>query len=701
MRFATWLVTLLFIAPNYGPAADLSLRGLHDALFSSFLPAQEIHNDPSLEQMLAAASDRIWLTSADVPAFVQMLRAFRDLRTMGEVCGIRPYLDHGGGTFSDLAPDQRQRVLFLLQTCSSNDFRQLVMNARNFYIAATYGMLQQKLAGVDLNVYAPPSFIERQQPRLAPSRLRYAPGSKEISRSDGAVDYLIVGSGPAGSVLAHELRRGGKRVLLVERGSFVVPGSMDTREISGLIDKRSSTDGGILIQNGMAVGGGTQVNIDLCFAPTLPSVQNKIESWRQEGRIGQLDFTKQEIAAAYQWVKTSLGTRAVNESEMNANNRVLWEGAERAGLHPKLYELNTFAPGLSPYPTTDKRSAETQLLMPALQDSDNPLSLLPDADVRRVLFEGDGPTKKAVGVEVQLRQPLAEAGIVRDINGLGIPPGTTIRVRARTVVLCAGALGSPAILLRSGIENDQIGRGVVLHVSMPIIGQFDRTIDAYRGTRASVFLDSALISEGYALESMSAEPVYAALMSPGPSLHVLDMVKSYRHLAGFGVMLIDSPSPLNRLTLDARQEPVIAYALSPADKVRFRKGIVQAIRVMFLAGAKQVYLPTTENVLGQNPQESSELHALILDDIRQAEPAGNGLDFVPNRTILTSAHMQSTDKMGQNAGDSVISTDFHVWGTERLYVVDASIFPTSIGANPMQSVYTFAKIFADRMVRVQ
>ena len=59
--------------------------------------------------------------------------------------------------------------------------------------------------------------------------------------------------------------------------------------------------------------------------------------------------------------------------------------------------------------------------------------------------------------------------------------------------------------------------------------------------------------------------------------------------------------------------------------------------------------------------------------------------------------MQSTDKMGSGSSNSVVSRDFRVWGTEGLYVVDGSIFPTSIGANPMQSIYTFAKIFADRL----
>ena len=87
----------------------------------------------------------------------------------------------------------------------------------------------------------------------------------------------------------------------------------------------------------------------------------------------------------------------------------------------------------------------------------------------------------------------------------------------------------------------------------------------------------------------------------------------------------------------------------------------------------------------------------MLTNIQQANLVEKNLRFIPNRTIITSAHMQSTDKMGASPSDSVVGQDFHVWGTENLYVVDGSIFPTSIGANPMQSIYTFAKIFADHM----
>jgi hypothetical protein len=161
---------------------------------------------------------------------------------------------------------------------------------------------------------------------------------------DGEIDYLVVGAGPAGSVLAHELRRGGKHVVLVERGSFTVPGAMETRLIDELKESngaRTSADGSIFIKNGMAVGGGSLVNVDLSFAPTLPTVQFKINQWRSAGRIGADDFTNADLAKAYEWVKAAIGTRVLSESEINTNNRKLWDGALLSKLHPKLYDLNT------------------------------------------------------------------------------------------------------------------------------------------------------------------------------------------------------------------------------------------------------------------------------------------------------------------------------------------------------------------------
>jgi len=713
-----WLALILAAcacAQTPAPPAPDPLHAVHDALFAAFIPVDPSQVDPSpadsdaqpratsvpasLIPQLLAARDALWTSASPSPYFRQLLAPFQDLRTFGSACGLAAYLHADGpAPFAALTLPQREHVLFLLATCDQNPPRQIAMSLRNFYIAKTYTPLQEQLAGIELNRDAPHDWIQQHRPHLPPTRLLYNSATHSMLSTDNRpFDFVIVGSGPAGSVLAHQLRRHGDHVLLIERGSFLVPGALQTRISDDLLDVRTSTDGGVIIHNGMTVGGGSQVNVDLCFAPTSPAVTAKIESWRADGRIGPNDFTLAQLTSAYAWVRKAIGTRTLSESEINTNNRVLWDGARTEGLHPSLYDLNTYPPGQSPYPVTDKRSSESELLLAALTDAANPLSLLPDADVRRVLFDRSGAKSKAIGVEILTRAPFAADGVIADPNRLNIPAGTTLTIRARTVILSAGALGSPTILLRSGVPNPLIGRGVVLHPSMPILGKFDRTIDALNGTEASVYVGDHLIDRGYALESMSAAPVYAAVMSPGPPQHSLDMIQSFRHFAGFGVMLVDTPSPDNRLTVDANGEPLIAYHLSSADEERFREGIAEAIRVMFRGGAREVLLPTTENVLGDPASQQPPTQPVVLTHIEQAESVGQRLRFIPNQTILTSAHMQATDKMGATGTTSVVGRDFHVWGTQNLYVVDGSVFPTSIGANPMQSIYSFAKIFADRM----
>jgi choline dehydrogenase-like flavoprotein len=691
-----------------GLSPETGLHAVHNALFASFLPVDDLPNDPRTTGLLIAARDGIWEQAAGSPAFRQLVQPFADLPALGSGCGIERAIEPAGRrSFAALDRGERQRVLLLMQQCSQDAPRRLAATVRNFYIVKGYGAIQEQLTGIKLDLFAPPEYLQANMPHPAPTRLLYNSVKKEVEEKDGhPVDVLIVGSGPAGSVLAHELRQGGKRVLLLERGSFVIPGSMETRLIDELIDTRTSMDGNIRIRNGMGVGGGSLVNVDLCFAPTTAAIRTRIEGWRAAGQIAADQFTQPELAQEYEWVKREIGTRTLSEAEINSNNRALWDGARLSGLHPKLYSLNTYAPGKSPSPVTDKRSAESQLLIAALEDKTNPLGMIPDADVKRVLFEQSGGEQRAVGVEVEMRPTIPVVGAIPDPNGLKLPAGQIFNIHANTVILSAGALGSPTVLLRSGVKNDWIGRGVVLHPSMPIMGRFDHHIDALTGTEASVYVDDRLVDRGYALESMADQPLYAALMSPGPALHSLQMIQSFRDLAGFGVMLIDTPQASNRLVLDPSGAPQIDYTLSAADKKRFAAGIAEAIRVMFNAGAKEVYLPTTEDILGSQasgPQPGLDigLQPQVLTSPDQAALVEKNLTFTANRSIVTSAHMQATDKMGASPQNSVVGQDFHVWGTAQLYVVDGSVFPTSVGANPMQSIYTMAKIFADHWNRRQ
>lgn len=108
---------------------------------------------------------------------------------------------------------------------------------------------------------------------------------------------------------------------------------------------------------------------------------------------------------------------------------------------------------------------------------------------------------------------------------------------------------------------------------------------------------------------------------------------------------------------------------------------------MFLAGAKQVYLPTTEDILGDGSSPA------VLTNRQQADAVEKNLRFVPNQTIVTSAHMQATNKMGASEANSVVSRDFRGLGNEKSVCRGRQYF-SDVDRRPMQSIYTFAKIFA-------
>ena len=172
-------------------------------------------------------------------------------------------------------------------------------------------------------------------------------------------------------------------------------------------------------------------------------------------------------------------------------------------------------------------------------------------------------------------------------------------------------------------------------------------------------------------------------MMPGTPREIQKKLESFNQYAGFGVMLVDESSTSNKVLLDKNGAPVIHYDLTEQDKVTFRKGIADAARIMFAAGASEVLLPSTE--------------FSVLKSLKDVEALEKNLKLIKSKNVITSAHIQGTARMGTDPSTSVVDTNQMVWGTKNLYVADSAIHPQSVGANPMQTIYTLAKIFADNL----
>ena len=709
-------------------STDPVVAKTHAALFDNYFPIDEVRPEirPLVEARAQQVSDGLLAAIAADPQLLELLTLLAE----PEQAMPQPLVEYLSGLhervvdaflqggFGSLEPDDRDPLWDVLIARAPAELTQIAARVRLVYLSTIWDL---PIAGPITGIQTPQVLIDNldvwvanHYPQIPPSPLHYDEASRTIACADGKpIDYLVVGSGPGGATVAAELQSAGFRVVLVEKGPFVVWGSMDTRSYPSLMyedNDAASNDGAILIRSGQTVGGGSTVNIDLAFSPLEATVQTRLQAWIDEGRLDPGLYDIESIRQAYDWVRSTIRTRELSESELNRDNLVLWNGAKAFGIDPSLYHLNRFREGRSPSAVDDKRDAARELLLPAIQDPGNPLSIIPEASVDEILFE-DGSGASASGVRLTKLTPWTRyANTIADPCDLHIPPGTSVSIAARNIVVSAGTIGSSRLLLRTARANpgildatpqSPIGRGLVLHPSVPIIGLFEEEIDLLEGLDSATHVDAFGPTPGFIFETMSGLPAYGAAIIPGSGRQVFEVLSKFQHSAGFGLMRIDSSGPENRIVLDATGEDVeIQYTLTPEDIGEMRHGLAIGIRMMFMAGAYEVVIPTNENVLDLPDFRPTDV--TFLTKIEQADAVERNVNFIPNRTLLTAAHLQATNKMGPTPAGCVVSTRQRVWSVQgheirNLYVMDSSIFPTSVGANPMQSIYTLAKILTQRL----
>ena len=86
-------------------------------------------------------------------------------------------------------------------------------------------------------------------------------------------------------------------------------------------------------------------------------------------------------------------------------------------------------------------------------------------------------------VRTKARRVLVENGRI-----VGVDAGA-VHVRTCTVVVAAGAIETPALLLRSGLRNPNVGRGLRLHPATAVFGIFDEDIRPWEGTMQALYSD--------------------------------------------------------------------------------------------------------------------------------------------------------------------------------------------------------------------
>ncbi|HKU63135.1 MAG TPA: GMC family oxidoreductase, partial [Gemmatimonadales bacterium] len=319
-----------------------------------------------------------------------------------------------------------------------------------------------------------------------------------------------------------------------------------------------------------------------------------------------------------------------------------------------------------------KNDLATTVLQPLLERG---LQLEAETVVTRLLHDG----RRITGVEAV---PLAG--------------GTPTVYRAREVILAAGAVATPHLLLASGLERvnpagDLVGRYLMRHYNEIIFGIFPTPPDregrfhkqlgihdlylgaqgrrdaGAQGAATPRLGDSASSIDGPigAIQQLPTPPV-ALVKAEMPRLLAPVLAPLVRNLTGLLVMAEDQPRYENRVLLD-RESPPDRWGL-PRLRIRFRHSERDL-------AAGELLIRTARKVL------------------RKA-----GAFAWYRHKIHTFSHGVGTVRMGANPATSVLDPDGRFRGIENLTVTDASVFPTSAAVNPSLTIAANALRSAERLL---
>jgi choline dehydrogenase-like flavoprotein len=510
-------------------------------------------------------------------------------------------------------------------------------------------------------------------------------------------DILVIGSGAAGGVLAATLSEfTGQRIVMLEKGGYFTHEFFDQRELDMNVlyaerGARATVDGAIPVQSGECVGGGTTVNFALSFDPRA----EVWASWKHEFGAGPFSFDRASndlgisglnMASCLADVRRRINVHPPADAEINENNKLFAAGCKAMGISTKRFELNMIdciGCGFCGQGCAYDRKLSTMVTYVRDARRRN-VRLIHHCDVQRVEFAQRSKGLAATGVQAIVRPttPGSEENSVE--------PGP-LTIKATLVIASAGAIETPALLQRSEYPDPQrvVGRGLVLHPSLPIAGVFDHDVVGYRGITGAIYSDHFYGSHGFYYECLFDHPLNAAIAVPGIGAEHFAIMSSYARLAGFGVMLVDAVDPSNRVDWDAGSgAPAIRYHLTPSAKERLRFAARTGIEIMLAAGSKEAIL-TTEERLGTLTNATFKT--------RQDAALCEKLEFAPGQTFLSSAHCQATMKMGEDPARCVVDSRGETRAARNLIVCDASVFPTSCGVNPMISVMTLARYQGKRI----
>ncbi len=491
--------------------------------------------------------------------------------------------------------------------------------------------------------------------------------------SGGRYDAIIIGSGFGGSFAALPLVEAGMRVLMLERGDWVERGAHNWGDEGAFVlTPHYSTESGYTLQSRW--GARPQ---GLCSCVGGPSVFYGGASFRFReadfegdprivgGSGANWPIGYPDLEAAYTRVEDLLGV--AGEAGVDPTEPPRGGGYPRPPL--PLAEASArvaaaaAARGLSPFRIPMAIDGATCRSCTTCDAFACAVGAKNDLATRLV------PVLLAAGLELRPRSVatriVTNAGAAAAVEAVDAGTGERLRFHADRVIVAAGALATPHLLLASGLQAhssapDAIGRYLMRHCNAMVYGYFRQPPNPSGEHHKQIALHDFYFGDAAApgvgklgnIQQVMAPPVtliraMLPKMVHAPASALVD------HLTGLLVIAEDEPRAQNRVALDERRRDRFGM---PAARITHRY--------------------TRRDLAARRALQRRAREVL----------RGAGALFHLNWNVNTFSHAVGTVRMGDDPRTAPLDRSGRFRGVPNLWVTDGSTFPTSAGVNPSLTI---------------
>jgi choline dehydrogenase-like flavoprotein len=470
-------------------------------------------------------------------------------------------------------------------------------------------------------------------------------------------DVVVVGSGPCGAVVAKELAEAGKSVVLLEEGppftpeDFTLDGALSMARTLREAGLRATRGHVMPTMQAIALGGGSLVNSAICVRP--PAFV--FDEWAARFELAQT--SRGDLDPHFDAVEAFLGVAPTPDAVQGRRNLLFREGCEKLGISSEPIARNVRGCRGSGECFTGCRARAKQ----SMDLSYVPAAIRAGARVytsvraEQVLHAG----RRASGVRARVVAPFTGR------------PGPALEVAARAVVLSAGCMATPLLLLASGDlanRSGQVGRNLQFHPGVAVMGVFPERVDpqfgATQGMQSLHFL-----RDGFKLETLWAPPAVLAVRLPGAGLALKQRLAEIPFAS-----IVDAIASCHRSLGQVRPrrtgslDPVLHWRLHPDDLPVLGHALRAIVDVLFAAGATRV-LPGVHGL-------PDELGPGDVEALRRQR-------FRPSDFVMAANHAFCSTRMHGDPAEGVVDEWGRCHELDNLYVADTGVFPRCTSVNPM------------------